>query len=152
MNALPSGASLTIAKIFNATPDRVFAAWVDPKAILKWWGLPGYANLEASFDCKVGGLWHVISRSPEGELMTARGQVIEIIPNARIVYDWRFDSMPSEAPSSVVTVELKALGNSTQLKLHHANLPGADSIPLFTQGWEFTLGNFAANVWGDSAA
>ncbi len=158
MNAMPSPttmpapASLTISRDFNATPERVFAAWVDPKAIMKWWGLPGHANLEASFEATVGGTWHVTSRSPAGDLMTARGKVLEIIPDQRIVYDWRFDSMPAEAPSSIVTVELKANGSGTKLKLHHANLPGAESVPLFTQGWEFTLGNFAENVWGEKAA
>lgn len=145
-------ASLTIAKSFDAAPERVFAAWTDANAILKWWGMPGYTNLDARFDAEIGGVWHVASRSPEGELVTARGRVLEIIPNQRIVYDWRFDHMPEAAPSSVVTVEFFASGTGTHLKLHHTNLPGADAVPLFTQGWTFTLGNFSANVLDTHAA
>lgn len=145
-------ASLTMFRHFNASPERVFAAWTDPAAILKWWGLPGHANLEAHFEARVGGVWHVTSRSPQGERMTARGEVLEIVPNARLVYDWRFDSMPEGAPSSLVTVELEADGDGTRLKLHHANLPGAESVPLFTQGWDYTLSNFAANVWREAVA
>jgi uncharacterized protein YndB with AHSA1/START domain len=147
-----AGASLTIARNFNAPPASVFSAWTNPEAIMKWWGLPGYTNLKASFEAEEGGTWAVTSRSPEGQEMTARGKVLKLIPNEMLVYDWRFDSMPDAAPSSIVTVRFSAKGAGTHILLEHANLPGADQVPLFRQGWEYTLANFAANVFGEQAA
>ncbi len=147
-----AGASLTIARDFNAAPARVFAAWTDPEAIMKWWGLPGYTNLKASFDAREGGTWSVTSRSPEGVEMTARGTVLKLIPGELLAYDWRFDSMPDAAPASIVTVRFSAKGEGTHILLEHANLPGAEQVPLFRQGWEYTLANFAANVFGAEAA
>ena len=144
--------SLTIARDFSADPARVFSAWTNAEAIMKWWGLPGYVNVSASFEAREGGTWAVTSRSPEGQEMTARGRVLTCIANELLVYDWRFDSMPPEAPSSLVTVRFSPKGNGTHILLEHANLPGPDAIPLFRQGWEFTIGNFEEKVFARQAA
>jgi uncharacterized protein YndB with AHSA1/START domain len=45
-------ASITLAREFSAAPARVFPAWTNPEAILKWWGMPGFTNLEAIFEAK----------------------------------------------------------------------------------------------------
>jgi uncharacterized protein YndB with AHSA1/START domain len=145
-------ASITLARDFAAAPARVFAAWTNPEAILKWWGMPGFTNLEAAFEAKAGGRWSVTSRHPDGGVVTAYGTVIEVIDGERLVYDWRFDNQPAEAPSSLVTVRFSPSQTGTRVVVEHSGLMDPAMAPTFEIGWTYTLDNFAANVLDKNAA
>jgi uncharacterized protein YndB with AHSA1/START domain len=145
-------ASITLARDFPATPARVFDAWTSPDAIMKWWGMPGFTNLKAAFDARPGGLWSVTSRRPDGEEVTAHGQVLEVIPGDKLVYDWRFAGQPAEAPASLVAVRFSASAMGTRLVVEHSGLMDPAMTPTFEFGWNYTLDNFAANVLERDAA
>ncbi|MEE8633011.1 MAG: SRPBCC domain-containing protein, partial [Methyloceanibacter sp.] len=38
--SLATKPSLTLKRHFNASPEKIYAAWTDPKEIMKWFG-PG---------------------------------------------------------------------------------------------------------------
>lgn len=145
-------ASITLAREFAASPARVFAAWTNPEAILKWWGMPGFTNLEAAFEARVGGRWSVTSRHPDGEVVTAHGMVLEVREAERLVYDWRFANQPAEAPSSLVTVRFLPSPAGTRVVVEHSGLMDPAMAPTFEFGWTYTLDNFAANVLDQHAA
>lgn len=65
----------------------------------------------------------------EGRVFPHRWKVIEATPPEKIAYDWQYDNYAGDA---VVTFELSAEGDGTQLKLTYTVLEDfSDDIPEF---------------------
>ena len=50
-------ASLTIKRRLNASPEKVYAAWTDPKKIIRWFGPANIRpeTMRAEIDARAGG-------------------------------------------------------------------------------------------------
>src|ERR1700683_4557419 len=73
------------SRIFNATPDRLWAALTDPEQIPKWWGPGAYKTTIEKNDVTVGGHWQIIHTTQEGEEHAFRGQYKEIDEPKKLV-------------------------------------------------------------------
>lgn len=51
-------------RIFNATREKVFAAWEEPLHLQNWWGPKGFTNTFNQFDFREGGSWQFIMHGP----------------------------------------------------------------------------------------
>jgi uncharacterized protein YndB with AHSA1/START domain len=49
--------SLTMERVFDASRDKVWAAWTDSKALAAWWGPRGWETTNKEFNFSVGGHW-----------------------------------------------------------------------------------------------
>ena len=72
MSASPSPSvaqkpSLTLKRRLNAPPEKVYAAWTDPAQISKWFGPDAGPVTRAETDVRVGGRFHVVFHSEDGE-------------------------------------------------------------------------------------
>lgn len=67
------------------------------------------------------------------------GQFVEIIPDKRIAmtFDWIENGAP--LGETLLTIELKAIGNKTELTLTHERLPDAQLRNAHASGWQGTL-------------
>jgi uncharacterized protein YndB with AHSA1/START domain len=63
--------TLTIVAEFDATPDRVWDVWEDPRKLERWWGPPTYPATFTRHDFVVGGESRYFMTGPAGE--TSRG-------------------------------------------------------------------------------
>ena len=59
MSTVTAKPSLTIKRRFNAAPEKVFAAWTDPKKLAQWMGPVGTKTVRAECDLRVGGRYHI---------------------------------------------------------------------------------------------
>ena len=67
--------SLTIDRVLNAPPERVFAAWTDTAQLAQWYGPEGMSCEVFENDVTPGGRYALVMRSPEGEYRaSARGR------------------------------------------------------------------------------
>ena len=73
--------SLTIKRRFNAPPEQVFAAWTDPKKVMRWMGPGEIKALHAESDLRTGGRYRWVMRAPDREDHDVSGVYREIIPN-----------------------------------------------------------------------
>ena len=65
-----------------------------------------------------------------------RGEYREVTPPAKLIYTWQWEDDPDYVDrETLVTVEFVDLGNSTEVRLTHENLPGAESIKNHEHGW-----------------
>ena len=64
MNVKPS---LTLKRRLKAPPSRVYGAWTEPGKLTQWFGPEGAETLAAETDARVGGRFHVLMRTPDGE-------------------------------------------------------------------------------------
>ena len=129
----------------NARPQTVFTFFTDSSRWASWWGTG------STIDAKVGGRMYI--RYPGG--VEASGEVVEVIPDERIVFTYGFVSgQPIPPGSSRVTILLEPAGLSTRLQLIH-EFSDASVRDEHVQGWRYQLsvfGNVVADLTYSGAA
>ena len=86
--------SLQITRRFEAAPERVFDAWLDPAKMRQWlFAMPGDEGWHGETEARVGGQWAITSRRG-GMDCTATGDYLEIDRPRRLVVSW---GCPSDA-------------------------------------------------------
>jgi uncharacterized protein YndB with AHSA1/START domain len=131
---------LEIRRFINAPRDRVYAAWIDPAELRKWFGPENVQTRNLIADARVGGEFRWDLTNSEGEEMTMRGEFRELQPGRKIVFTWQWqDDEDWENHVSVVTVELSDRDNGTELRLVHEQLPNEASRDGHNEGWNSAL-------------
>jgi len=64
----PESLTLTLDAEFEATPERVWQLWADPRQLERWWGPPGYPATFTSLDLRAGGRAEYYMTGPEGKI------------------------------------------------------------------------------------
>ena len=83
---------IVMTRGFAAPPSLVFDALVTPSLLLQWMhGPAGWRMVECDFDATEGGRYRYLWRGPNGQSMTAKGVVREIIRPTRLVTVELFD-------------------------------------------------------------
>ena len=125
--------SLTLKRRLNAAPEKVFAAWTDPEKILKWFGPEQIETLHAEADARVGGRFHIVMRSPDGEEHDVSGIYREVVPNEKLVFTWAWRTMPER--ESLVTILIKPDGTGSLLTLIHKQFFDEPARDRHREGW-----------------
>ena len=47
--------TMTLDAEFDASPERVWQLWADPRQLERWWGPPGYPATFTSLELRAGG-------------------------------------------------------------------------------------------------
>jgi uncharacterized protein YndB with AHSA1/START domain len=93
--------------------------------------------LSAEADARVGGRYHMVFRTPDGEEHDVSGSYREVVPNAKLVFTWMWRTMPER--QSLVTVALKRDGDGTLLTLLHEQFFDEAARDRHRSGWSGTL-------------
>jgi activator of HSP90 ATPase len=105
---------------FKATPQRIYAAFLDSKQFASFTGLP------AEIDPKAGGAFNMF-----GGLIVGRN--VELLPNQRLVQAWR-PAHWEPGVYSIVRFELKAQDPGSLLVFDHIGFP-AEEYEHLSEGW-----------------
>ncbi|MBM7789322.1 SRPBCC family protein [Tenggerimyces flavus] len=101
IEADPKVPTVKIVREFDATPDRVFNAWVDPELIVQWLGPNGTEMNLDRWDAKTGGGW----KYHEGGGESFYGSFHEIRQNERIVQTFTWAGYPDGVALETITFE-----------------------------------------------
>lgn len=100
---------LTLTRIIDATPDKLFRAWTEPDLIVQWFTPPPYKTIAAEVDLRAGGSSLVVMQAPDGTEIPNRGIYLEVVKNERLVFTDAYTSawVPSEKPfmTGILTFE-----------------------------------------------
>ena len=102
----PTDREVRIERIFNASRERVWRAYTDPRLVAQWWGRGNKLTIER-MEVERGGHWRFVEDSPQG-LHGFEGRYREVTPMERIVFTFEWDGMPGYV--SVSTTIFEALG------------------------------------------
>ena len=107
-----------IERSFDASAERVFAAFADLESKAKWFSGPEtWVAGKREFDFRVGGR-EVLSGGPkDGPAHTFDARYFDIIPNQRIVYAYDMYVGDRKLSVSLATIEIEARGKSTRLTM-----------------------------------
>lgn len=131
---------LTLRRVVQASPDRVFAAWTDPTELARWMTPIGRA--EAEVDLRAGGRFRIVMLGAGTEIEHT-GEYLEVRSPTVLSFTW-ISPYTGDEPS-VVTVRLTPVGTGTQIELTHERLPeGADAD--HARGWGSMLERLAEVV------
>ena len=144
--------TLVIERSFDASPARVFKAFADPAARMRW-GVPS-ANVELIYleaDFRVGG--HDVSRcGPAGNLkFDVDLSYLDIVPEQRIVSVETVSQDATRLSVSLITVEFQPSGKGTRLVLTDqiVALDGSDMVAGSRAGFNAALDNLARELRHD---
>ena len=97
-------ATFVLERTYDASSDRVFAAWSDPDAKARWFdGSDG----EFELDFRVGGWESGRGTLPDGREYSFRALYQDIVPGRRIVYTYDMLLDGTRISVSVATVEFR---------------------------------------------
>jgi uncharacterized protein YndB with AHSA1/START domain len=122
-------ATFVIERTYDASPERVFAAWADPAAKARWFGPGELAQHGYTLEFAVGGREQFAAAVPDGAVYAYDAHYQEIVPDRRIVYAYTMDRDEQRISVSVATVEVEPDGAGARLTFTEqaAYLDGADT-------------------------
>jgi len=118
----------------RTTPAKLWKALIDPEFTRQWW-----CNTHHDCDWKVGSSWKIMI--PDGRVADA-GEVVEIIPEKRLVLKWRNEFMPELKAEGYtrMTCEIEQAGESVKLSiLHESEVAESKMIQSVSGGWPVLL-------------
>jgi uncharacterized protein YndB with AHSA1/START domain len=113
--------TLTLIADFDATAERVWELWADPRLLERWWGPPTHPATMVEHDLTAGGEVAYYMTSPEGEKYHGRWQLTAVDPPKSLEFIDAFadaDGKPVEGmPTSTVRMELNGYDGRTRMEL-----------------------------------
>lgn len=142
-------ATFTIDRIYDASPARVYAAWSEPAAKLRWFKVPEEMGPQTyELDFRVGGRELNRVGPADGDRYTVEATYYDIVPNERIVYTYTMDRNDARISVSIATIEFTPAGTGTRLVVTEQGvfLDATDKarIGLREVGTRYLLENLAA--------
>jgi uncharacterized protein YndB with AHSA1/START domain len=124
---------LVVRRTIAASAERLFEAWTSPAQLMQWWGPQGVVCSSAEVELKVGGLYKLANRFPDGKLLWIVGQFELIDPPRKLVYTWSIGEDTGNAER--VTVTFETSGSSTEVIVTHERIPNPAMRDMHEQGW-----------------
>jgi uncharacterized protein YndB with AHSA1/START domain len=125
--------------VFRATPERIYRAFIDAEAMVKWLPPNGFTGKVHHMDAKVGGTFKMsFTNFTTGKSHSFGGQYLELVPHERIRYTDNFDdpNLPGEIR---VTVTLTKVSCGMEINILQEGVPDVIPAEACYLGWQESL-------------
>jgi uncharacterized protein YndB with AHSA1/START domain len=106
--------TMTVDAEFDASPERIWQLWADPRQLERWWGPPNYPATFTKHDLTPGSRVEYHMTTPEGDQPRGFWDILETEPPHRLIVRDGFandDGSPNdEMPTGEFRVTIEALG------------------------------------------
>jgi uncharacterized protein YndB with AHSA1/START domain len=133
-------------RVLRAPAERLYRAFLDPDAMVKWLPPDGFTAKVHASDVRVGGSYRMsFTNFSTGKSHSFGGKYVELKPHERIRYTDEFEdpSMPGEIQ---VTISLRKVSCGTELEIVQAGLPSVIPVESCYLGWQESLSLLARLV------
>jgi uncharacterized protein YndB with AHSA1/START domain len=131
--------TVRLHRVLRAPPERVYRAFLDADAMIKWLPPNGFTAKVHQIDAKVGGRHRMsFTNFTTGESHSFGGEYLELTPHERIRYTARFDD-PNLPGQMQVTVSLKQVSVGTELNIVQEGIPEVIPLEACYLGWQESL-------------
>jgi uncharacterized protein YndB with AHSA1/START domain len=131
--------TVRLHRVLRATPDRVYRAFLDPDAMVKWLPPHGFTGKVHELTAKVGGVYKMsFTNFSTGNSHSFGGKYLELVPNQRIRHTDRFDdaNLPGEM---ITTVIITPVSVGVELNVTQEGIPAAIPAEACYLGWQESL-------------
>lgn len=115
----PEKLTMAFTAEFDATPERVWQLWENPRLFEKWWGPPEYPATVVDHEFRPGGRVRYYMTGPEGEKYHGWSQILALdAPKTLEFADGFLDDDGNEVdemPSMTSRVDIADIGNATRM-------------------------------------
>lgn len=128
----PKALTMTITAEFDASPERVWQLWADPRQLERWWGPPSYPATFTSHDLSPGKRVEYHMTGPEGEQPHGYWDIVEVDPPRLLVFRDGFaneDGTPNEAlPTGEERVTIESIGGGQTRMTIENRFPSTEAM------------------------
>jgi uncharacterized protein YndB with AHSA1/START domain len=138
--------TIHLHRVLRATPERVYRAFLDPNAMVKWLPPNGFTGKVHHMDARVGGSYNMsFTNFTTGTSHSFGGEYLELVQYERIRHTDKFDD-PHLPGLMQVTITFKHVSCGTEVHITQEGVP--DSIPAEAcyLGWQESLALLAKLV------
>lgn len=131
--------TIRLHRVFKAPAERVYRAFLDPTAMVKWLPPNGFTGEVHHMDAKVGGSYKMSFKNfTTGNSHSFGGEYLELVPNERIRNSDRFDdpNMPGEMLN---TITFKQVSVGTEVNIVQEGVPSFIPAEACYLGWQESL-------------
>ncbi len=134
-----STGTVQLHRVLASTPERVYRAFTDPAAMVKWLPPHGFTGTVHEMDARVGGRHRMsFTNLTTGHGHSFGGTYVDLKPNERLRYTDRFDD-PNLPGEMTTTVTLKAVSCGVELRVVQEGIPAMLPVEQCYLGWQQSL-------------
>lgn len=138
--------TIHLHRVLRATPERIYRAFLEPDAIVRWLPPYGFTCQVHHMDAKVGVTHKMSFRNfGTGHSHSFGGEYLELVPFEKIRYSDRFDdpNLPGEMQA---TISLRQVSCGTELTVLQEGVPAVIPVEMCYLGWQESLVQLARLV------
>ena len=138
--------TIRLHRVLRAPPERVYRAFLDGDAMVKWLPPNGFTAKVHHMDARAGGSYRMsFTNFTTGKSHSFGGEYVELVPQERIRYSDRFDD-PNLPGTMNVTISLKKVFCGTELNITQEGVPDVIPPEACYLGWQESLALLAKLV------
>jgi uncharacterized protein YndB with AHSA1/START domain len=134
-----SSNTVRLHRVLRAPPERVYKAFLDAEALVKWLPPHGFSGKVHEFDPRVGGGYRMsFTNFTSGKSHSFSVRYVELTPHERIRHTDKFDD-PNLPGEMQVTISLRKVLCGTELSIVQENIPASIPVEFCYAGWQESL-------------
>jgi uncharacterized protein YndB with AHSA1/START domain len=131
--------TIKLHRVLLTKPEKVYRAFLDPQALVKWLPPNGFTCQVHHLDARVGGTFRMsFTNFSAGGGHTFGGEYLELRPHELIRHTDKFEdaNLPGEM---ITTVTLRPVSVGTEVNIVQENVPAAIPTEACYLGWQESL-------------
>ena len=131
--------TVRLHRVLRSKPERVYRAFLDPEALVKWMPPHGFTAKVHQMEPRVGGTYKMSFKNfSTGNGHSFGGKYLELVPNEKIRHTDKFDdpNLPGELQ---VTITLKQVSVGVELQIVQEGIPDVIPVEACYLGWQESL-------------
>jgi uncharacterized protein YndB with AHSA1/START domain len=138
--------TIRLHRVLKAKPERVYRAFLDPDAIVKWMPPNGFTAKVHQMDARTGGSYKMsFTNFSTGKSHSFGAEYAELVQNERIRNTDKFDD-PNLPGQMQVTTTFKKVSTGTELEIIQEGVPDVIPAEACYLGWQESLNLLAKLV------
>jgi len=143
---MSQGNTVRLLRVFKAPPERIYRAFLDPDALVKWMAPHGFTAKVHSLDARAGGSYRMsFTNFSTGNSHTFGGTYLELTPHQLIRYNDQFDD-PNLPGQMQMTISLREVLCGTEVTIVQEGVPEQIPLEFCYAGWQESLALLALLV------
>jgi uncharacterized protein YndB with AHSA1/START domain len=124
--------TMTVTAEFEATPERVWQLWSDPRQLERWWGPPTFPATFTKHDLTPGARVEYHMTGPEGEQPRGYWEVVEVEEPRSLVFEDGFlnddGTENTDLPAGIMRRRIDEVERGRSLMTIEHEFPSAEAM------------------------
>lgn len=140
-----SNTPVSASKDFSVAANILYSAWTEPDQLKQWWKPMGNQLAEVNNELKEGGEIEYKFKSEGSEDLVIRGKYLEVVPNEKLVYTWKWQVQDEALDDSEykLSVNFKSAGQGSSILISQEDNKPHESIKPHQHGWDEALNHLS---------